>query len=206
MEKQRILIATRNKGKFPEIMEKLKDLPLEFFSLNDFDKSDSKIKEVEETAMTFEGNAIIKAVVYGTRLNMLTLADDSGLEIDALGGQPGIFSARYVEGSDKDRYEKILEEMRDVPEEKRTARFKCVIAIYNPKNQNILTFEGRIEGIILQNPKGNYGFGYDPIFFVPEIGKTLAEIEIGDKNKIDHRGRALEKFKEAFLKNDNFVQ
>lgn len=206
MEKKKILIATRNKGKFPEIMEKLKDLPLEFFSLNDFDKPDSKIKEVEETAMTFEGNAIIKAVVYGTRLNMLTLADDSGLEIDALGGRPGIFSARYVEGSDKDRYEKILEEMRDVPEEKRTARFKCVIAIYNPENQNILTFEGIVEGMILRETKGNSGFGYDPIFFVPEIGKTLAEIEIGDKNKIDHRGRALEKLKEAFLKNDNFVQ
>ncbi|HAT74050.1 MAG TPA: non-canonical purine NTP pyrophosphatase, RdgB/HAM1 family [Candidatus Moranbacteria bacterium] len=202
MEKQKLLIATRNKGKFPEIMEKLKDLPLEFFSLNDFDKSDFKIEEVEETAMTFKGNAIIKAVAYGAKLNMLTLADDSGLEIDALSGRPGIFSARYVEGSDQDRYEKILEEMKDVPEEKRTARFKCVIAIYNPKNQDISTFEGKIEGVILQKPKGTSGFGYDPIFFVPEIGETLAEIEIGSKNEIDHRGRALEKFKEAFLKND----
>jgi len=188
---KKILIATRNKGKFPEIVEKIKDLPFEFLNLNDFDNAG----DVEETAMTFEGNAIIKAMTYGIRANCLVLADDSGLEIDALNGKPGVMSARYVEGTDEDRYLKVLEEMKDVSDEKRTARFKCVIAIYNPENQEIKTFEGKVEGVILREPRGDKGFGYDPIFYVPEIGKTLAEIEVGHKNSVDHRGRALENAK-----------
>lgn len=190
MEKRELLIATKNKGKFPEIIEKLRDLPFEFVSLNEYD-----LEEPKETAMTFEGNAIIKAVTYGVRLNCLTLADDSGLEIDALSGRPGIMSARYVQGTDKDRYEKVLEEMKDVPDEKRTARFKCVVAIYDPQDQRIETCEGAVEGRILKEPRGENGFGYDPIFFVPEIGKSTAEISVSEKNAIDHRGRALDKMK-----------
>lgn len=188
---KKFLIATRNQGKLPEITEKIKDLPFEFLSLNDFDNA----QDVKETAMTFEGNAIIKAFVYGTRTNCLVLADDSGLEIDTLDGKPGVLSARYAEGTDEDRYRKVLEEMKDVPDEERTARFKCVIAVYNPENQEVRTFEGKVEGVILREPKGDKGFGYDPIFYVPEIRKTLAEIELNDKNLIDHRGRALEKSK-----------
>jgi XTP/dITP diphosphohydrolase len=189
--KIKLLIATSNKGKFSEITDKLKDLNFEFVGLNDF----SDVGEADETAMTFEGNAIIKAVTFGERTNCLTLADDSGLEVDALLGRPGILSARYAEGSDEDRYRKVLEEMKDVPDEKRTARFKCVVAIYNPTNQEIKTFEGKLEGEIFRSPIGNNGFGYDPIFYVPEIGKTLGAISVGEKNEIDHRGKALEKTK-----------
>jgi XTP/dITP diphosphohydrolase len=195
MNKRKLLIATKNKGKFPEIIEKLNGLDFDFVSLNDFES----VEEVEETAMTFEGNAIIKAVAYGSKTNCLTLADDSGLEIDALSGRPGVMSARYVEGSDEDRYKRILEEMKEVPDEEHTARFKCAIAIYDPKNQSTITFEGKVDGIILREPKGEQGFGYDPIFYIPEIGKTFAEISIDEKIKIDHRGRALEKAKKVLM-------
>jgi XTP/dITP diphosphohydrolase len=200
-EKRKLLIATRNKGKFPEIIEKLKGLDFEFVSLNDFNNAG----DVEETAMTFEGNAIIKAVIFGLRTGCLTLADDSGLEVDALSGRPGVMSARYAEGSDEDRYKKIIEEMENVSDEERTARFKCVVAIYDPENQRIETFEGKVEGVILYEPKGRKGFGYDPIFYVPEIKKTLAEINVGEKNKVDHRGRALERAKKILMNMSELV-
>ena len=125
----------------------------------------------------------------------MTLADDSGLEIDALDGRPGIYSARYTEGTDSDRYNKVLEEMKNIEQKKRTARFTSVVAIYNPKTKNTHTFYGSCEGWIQFEPKGTQGFGYDPIFFSVDLNTSFGEASDQEKNKVSHRGRALQKFK-----------
>ena len=163
MEKRKLLIATRSRGKFPEIVALLRGLPFECFSLNDVPELPQDF-EVEEPAMTFEGNAIIKAVTFGKRTGLLTLAEDAGLEVDALGGRPGVYSARYAPGTDKDRYMKLLGELEGVPDEKRTARFRAVVAMYNPRTDKVRTCEGVYEGKIVAKPQGTNGFGYDPVF------------------------------------------
>jgi XTP/dITP diphosphohydrolase len=195
---RRLLIASKNKGKVSEIKHTLADMGFEILSLNDVPGDEAK-KEVEEPAMTYEGNAIIKAMTIGNRFKMLTLADDTGLEIDALDGRPGVNSARYADRTTEGRNKSVLEEMEDVADDKRTARFTSVIAIYNPETEKVTTCEGKIEGVISREPKGENGFGYDPIFYVPELGKTLAEITFNEKSSHDHRARAMEKVKE-FLK------
>ena len=175
-----LIITTKNKGKFPEIVEKLKGLPIEFKNLLDVGYSSDF--EIEEPGSTFEGNAVIKAMTIGKQTGELTLADDSGLMVDALDGRPGVFSARYAPGTDGDRYKKLLLELDDVPDEKRSARFKAVIAVYDPKTDKVLLSEGVCEGRILREPKGQGGFGYDPVFESKDLGKTNAEASLEEKN------------------------
>ena len=197
---KKLLIATRSKGKFPEIVSELNGLPFEFLNLNNVSELPSNF-EVEEPAATLEGNAIIKAMILGKKTGFLTLAEDAGLEVDALDGRPGVYTARYAPGTDKDRYRRLLGELQGVPEEKRTARFRAVIAIYNPENDKIRTCEGIYDGKIALEPKGENGFGYDPVFYNVELGKTNAEMTMEEKNKVSHRGKALRKTKEILKQN-----
>lgn len=189
-----LLIATRNKGKFPEMIAGLQGVPCTFLSANDVPALEGF--EPDETSDSFEGNALLKAREYGEKAGMLTIADDSGVEIDALGGAPGVRSARYVEGSDLDRYRAVLDKMREVAKGQRGARFVSVIAIYDPATKKEAIVRGECLGEILKEPRGEHGFGYDPIFFVPEISKTFAEATIEEKASVDHRGRALRQAKE----------
>ncbi len=189
---KRLLIATHNKGKVREYKKLLSDLPLEITYLDELGVEE----EIEETGSTFEENARIKALGYARLTGMLTWADDSGLEVDALGGRPGVHSARYAGqgASDEDRYRKLLAEMEDVPDEDRTARFRSVVAIATPEGK-VWTTSGKCEGVIAREPKGHFGFGYDPIFHLPELGKRMAELTPEQKNQISHRGEASRKAK-----------
>lgn len=189
-EKQKLLVATGNPGKLREVSQILTGMPFEVLSLKDLGIS----MEVEETGATFAENAILKAEAYCASAGVLTLADDSGLVVDALGGRPGVLSARYGgEGlTDPQRVELLLGEMDGVPWEKRTARFRCVIALAWPGGR-LETVEGAVEGIIQYEPEGSNGFGYDPIFHLPERGCTTAQLETSDKNRISHRGQAVRK-------------
>ncbi len=147
--------------------------------------------EVEEVGATFEENAALKAKAIASLSGIMSLADDSGLEVDALGGEPGVRSARYAgEGaSDEDRVSYLLSKMRGVPWEERTARFCCVIAVASPEGA-VEFCEGKCEGMIALQPKGEGGFGYDPVFYVPALDRTMAELSQAEKNAISHRGRA----------------
>ena len=199
MVKRKLLIATGSKGKFPEIISLLDGLPFQFLNLRDISKLPVDY-EVEEPGMTFEGNAVIKAMTIGNKTGLLTLAEDAGLEVDALSGRPGVYTARYGPGTDKDRYEKLLKELQGVPDERRTARFKAVIAIYDPKNNKVRTCEGSYEGRISIKPVGTNGFGYDPVFFSSALQKTSAQMTLEEKNSISHRGVALRKAREILQK------
>ena len=190
---KRILIATTNPGKAKEVGELLADLPYDIGTLADYPNA----PEVEETGRTFLENAIIKATAYANFTGELTLADDSGLEVDALNGAPGVHSSRFAP-TDAERISKLLKMIEDVPDEKRTARFRCAVALVNPSGE-IRVREGRVEGTILREPRGSGGFGYDPIFYVAETGKTMAELESAEKNAISHRGRALAAIKEVII-------
>lgn len=185
----KLLVATQNKGKLAEYRELLADIEAEWVDLQEVGLG---AMEVEETGDTFAANAILKARAYSEASGLLTLADDSGLVVDALNGAPGVFSARYGAPdvtTDQGRYEKLLSHLQDVPMEKRTARFKCVVALTAP-GQEVLTAEGTLEGKIAFAPRGNHGFGYDPIFLL-EDGRTLAELPPEEKNRISHRHNAL---------------
>ena len=183
-----LLIATSNKDKITEIAEILAVLDLHLLSLDDLPQSHPP---VEETASTFSENAVIKAEYYFRQTGLVSLADDSGLEVDALGGRPGVYSARYGgEGiSSPGQIEMLLEELKDVPSEKRTARFVCSIAIAGLGST--VTFTGRCEGLVAFSPRGTAGFGYDPIFFDPQLGRTFAELDRAVKAEHSHRGKAL---------------
>jgi XTP/dITP diphosphohydrolase len=182
-----LLVATTNLHKLEEYRAIFSDLPYRLLSLRDLQLD----MDVEETGSTFEENAELKAQVYAQASGLLTLADDSGLEIDAMGGAPGIFSARFA-GRDtpyEERFRLILARLNGLPVEQRSARFRCAITLAEPSG-HIRTVEGIIEGVIADAPRGEGGFGYDPIFLVPEIGMTTAELTADDKNRISHRGRA----------------
>jgi XTP/dITP diphosphohydrolase len=157
--------------------------------------------DVEESGTTFAENAELKALAYARASGKLTLADDSGLEIDALGGAPGVYSARFAgkEASYEERFRLLLEQLKGLPIEQRTARFRCAITLAEPSGY-YQTVEGTLEGVIADAPRGHYGFGYDPIFFIPEFGKTSAELMPEQKNRISHRGRAAQ-LAAALLKN-----
>jgi XTP/dITP diphosphohydrolase len=187
----KLLIATHNPGKIKEYQALLTGLPLELT----YPAQEGLNIEVVETGESFAENARLKATAYARASGLLTLADDSGLEVDALDGEPGIRSARYAGrgASDEDRYRLLLEKLRGVPWEKRTARFRCVIAVATPQGQ-IHTAEGACEGIIAFAPKGEHGFGYDPVFYFQEYGMTMAELPPETKNKISHRARAAHNF------------
>ncbi len=196
-EKRNLLVATGNPGKMREVSHILKGLPFQVLSLQDFGMS----MTVEETGATFAKNAILKASAYCASAGMLTMADDSGLVVDALNGRPGVLSARYGgEGlTDPQRVELLLRELEGVPWEKRTARFRCVIALTWPGGQ-VETVEGVVEGVIQYEPEGCNGFGYDPIFHLPERVCTTAQLSTSDKNCISHRGQAVRKAANFLMK------
>ena len=190
-----IVIATRNKGKTAEIREMLKDFPVNIKNLDDF----GPIPEIEEDGDTFDENAYKKASVTARILGMPALADDSGLLVESLGGAPGVHSARYAgeKATDKQRCEKLLEEMKG--KTNRKAAFECVISIAVPTGP-ALTYEARCEGLITEEPAGQNGFGYDPVFFFPPLKKTFAELTRTEKSLVSHRGKALGELKEEFDK------
>ena len=187
---EEVIIATKNRGKAKEFDRIFKAKGMKVKTLLDF----PDIEDVEETGVTFEENAIIKAESIATLLGKMVIADDSGLEIDALEGRPGVYSARYAgnEKNDNANIDKILEELTGVPENERTARFRCALAGAQPGEETI-TFAGDCEGWILTERRGTNGFGYDPVFFLGAEGKSMAELSSEDKNKISHRAKALEK-------------
>ncbi|MFQ5611361.1 MAG: RdgB/HAM1 family non-canonical purine NTP pyrophosphatase [Anaerolineae bacterium] len=184
----KLLIATHNPGKAREYRDILAGLELD---ITDLDQEGITL-EPEETGATFAENAVLKARAFAAESGLLTLADDSGLEVDALNGKPGVYSARYGgtgRGEDVKRYERILAKLAGVPWERRTARFRCVIALAQPDGP-VQTREGTLEGFIAHRPRGTYGFGYDPIFYIPEFERHLAELDPATKHRISHRGRA----------------
>ena len=196
-EPQTLLIATHNQGKIREYTTLLAELPLTVTSLS----AAGIVEDVEETGSTFIENARLKASTYARWSNLLTWADDSGLEVDALGGRPGVYSARYAgpNTTDQDRYQKVIYELQQLPDAVRSARFRCVVAIALPNGQ-IFTTEASVEGIIIDKPRGTYGFGYDPIFYLPEYDCTMAELTADEKNRISHRGKAAAKARDLLAK------
>lgn len=193
--KPRLLFATTNAGKLRELRGLVGDA-VEVLSLKDLPRS---IPEPVEDAPTFEGNAEKKARAYAEASGLPTLADDSGLCVDALGGQPGVQSARYAPGDDKARYEKLLSELKDVPDERRTASFRCALALVKPGGGAARIEVGRCEGVIGHEPRGAHGFGYDPVFYIPSLGRTMAELAQEEKAAISHRGAAFRKMRPHLL-------
>ena len=194
---EKILVATRNKSKMAELVELLRPLRVTLVSLDDL----SIGEEIEETGETFKENAILKAEGYGQLGGLITIADDSGIEVDALGGAPGIYSARYggVGLTDLDRNNLLLKNVEKIPEQQLTARVRCVVALWIPEDKTV-TFEGKIEGMLVRVSSGNNGFGYDPIFFYGPMNKTLADIGPEEKEKISHRGFAVRMAREYLSK------
>lgn len=196
MQRARTLVlATRNKGKVEEIRDLLKDFPITVQDLSDF----GPIPEVEEDGATFEENAYKKASFTSRVLGLPALADDSGLEVDALDGAPGVRSARFGgEGADDaGRCRLLLEKLKG--EDRREAAFVCVLSLAVPTGP-ALTYEGRCEGTIASDPSGSNGFGYDPVFFYPPLGKTFAELSREEKSRVSHRGAALRELRDEFDK------
>ena len=192
MNGPKLLLATNNKGKAREYARLLEGIPFVLVTPSDMNIT----ADVKETGETFEENAILKATTLSAASGLPALADDSGLEVDALHGEPGVYSARYAgeKASDSQRVNFLLKKLRQVPEGMRQARFRCVIAIALPGGRVELT-SGECDGVIALEPRGDKGFGYDPVFFIPELNKTMAELPPDVKNRISHRARAAEKAK-----------
>ena len=195
--KHKILVATTNPGKLKELSEMLADLAgrIAWLSLRDF----SEVPEVEEDGATFADNTRKKAIGYAAATGLWTLADDSGLVIDALDGAPGVLSARFAAEEcsagdrktiDRANYEKALRLLSNVPDKQRTARFVCHLCLAGP-DEIQLEVTGSVEGVITRAPIGESGFGYDPVFYIPALGKTAAQLDPDEKNRISHRGRAI---------------
>ncbi|MCK5404676.1 MAG: XTP/dITP diphosphatase [Desulfobulbaceae bacterium] len=195
MQKIMIVLATRNEGKVRELREMLKDFPVDLKSLNDF----GPIPEVVEDGATFDDNAYKKASFTAKVLGIPAMADDSGLMVEALGGAPGIKSARYAgeDTTDADNIRKLLSDMEGISD--RRAAFECVISIAVPKGP-ALTYEARCDGEITNEPSGEEGFGYDPVFYYPPLKKTFANLTMEEKNQVSHRGKALKEVAEEFDK------
>jgi len=192
----KIVLATKNKGKAKEIKAILKDFNLELLTLDDF----PEIPNPVEDGKSFKENALKKARFVVKHLNIAAMADDSGLEVDILNKRSGILSARYAgeNATDEENNRKLLKELKDIPFEKRRASYKCVIALVFPSEREA-TVEGDCRGLISLEAKGSGGFGYDPLFYVPEYGKTMAELPPEIKNRISHRGKALAKLKNKLM-------
>lgn len=190
-----LVLATGNPGKTDEIRDLLRGFPITIKNLDDF----GPIPPVVEDGDTFEENAYKKASFVSKILGYPALADDSGLVVEALGGAPGIYSARYAgeNASDQQRYTRLLEEMKG--QANRQARFECVISLAVPAGA-ALTYEGRCEGLIAGDPAGEGGFGYDPVFYYPPLKKTFGQLSREEKGRISHRGKALQELKEEFEK------
>ncbi len=190
--KKEILIATENQGKANEIREIFKNTNYDLRFLYEF-RDKIKDLEIQENAKSFEGNALIKAIIVGDLLQMITLADDSGLCVDALGGAPGVYSARYAEEkTDAANNAKLLQEMKDVPMEKRACHYNCTVAIYDPKTKFVETVDGQWHGKVAVEPRGTKSFGYAPIFLSKDANyeKTNAESDPHELIEINHRGKA----------------
>jgi XTP/dITP diphosphohydrolase len=188
----KLLIGTGNPGKIREFREMLEADRFQWADLG----GGAPVAPPEETGRTFRENACLKAAYYAKAMDTWALADDSGLEVDALGGRPGVHSARWAEmhgegKGDEDNNRLLLRQMEGVAEEKRTARFVCVLALADPEGRIILTARDTVEGRILRGPRGSNGFGYDPLFLIDEMGRTTAELEPAEKHRISHRGKAL---------------
>lgn len=195
-EKLQIVLATSNPGKIAELQSMLEALPIEWIPQAEFD-----IPDIDETGKTFIENAILKARHAAKLSGLPALADDSGLVIDALDGAPGIYSARYAgkEATSEERNQKILDEMRDVPKEERSAAYHCVLALVEYEDDPVpLICHGVWEGSILFEPRGNNGFGYDPIFYVTTNRCSAAELSTAEKNAISHRGQVVDQLLEVF--------
>ena len=195
---RKLLIATRNEKKMPGLLAGLKDIPFRVISLND-----TYIPEnftVEEPGSTYEAHAAIKAFTYGKRAGMLTLAEDSGIEVDALGGWPGVYSATHKEGSDADRMMELLAKLKGVPESERGAQYRSTIAIYDPVNDKVRFAEGTTRGRITTEPHGDDDFGYNPVFFSDDLQQIFGEATFEEKVRVSHRTRAVQKAREVLLK------
>jgi XTP/dITP diphosphohydrolase len=197
-----VLIATANAGKVREFRQML---GAERFTWHDLAGRNDKTP-VEETGRTFRANACLKSSQYAMRHRIWALADDSGLEVDALGGAPGVTSARWAEingtgRGDADNNKTLLKQLENVPDEARSARFVCVLALADPAGRVILTVRDTVEGTILRSARGSNGFGYDPLFFITDLGKTTAELLPEEKHRISHRGKALQRLRELMERN-----
>lgn len=183
-----IVIATNNKGKAKEFKSLFNDYGYKVKTLHDF----PEIGEIPETGNTFAENALQKASAISRELNTIVLADDSGLEVEALNNEPGIYSARYAgeHGNDQKNNEKLLKELKNVPKEERKANFHCTLVLVGP-GRDPLFVEGNINGFILFSSKGENGFGYDPLFYIPSLEKSMGELTEAEKNKISHRAKAI---------------
>lgn len=197
----KIVLATHNKGKIREFKEAFSEIGVEAIPISEI----KSLPEPEETGTTFEENALLKAHYYSKAIGLPVLSDDSGIIATALGDKPGVYSARYAghHGDDKANNQKLIEDLKPFSEEERTGRYVCVVALSWPDGKS-LTGKGTCEGVIRDFYQGTGGFGYDPLFYLPEFGKTMAELSLEDKNKISHRGRALKdllaKLKNSFQK------
>lgn len=183
----RLLLATRNRDKVEEIREALAGLEIDLLTVDEL----GPLPEVIEDQETLKGNAIKKAATLASLSGLLSLADDTGLEVDALNGAPGVYSSRYSgeNATYAENVTRLLSELEGIRPAERTARFRCVIAIADARG--VETVDGVCEGLIIDEPRGSGGFGYDPVFMVPDTGKTMAELSMAEKNRISHRGRAL---------------
>ena len=196
----RIVFATGNAGKMKEIRMIMEDTGMEILSM----KEAGIAPDIEENGKTYEENALIKARAVAAYTDDIVLADDSGLEIDYLGGEPGVYSARYLgeDTSYRIKNATLIQRLEGVPDDKRTARFVCAIAAVLPDGRE-LTTRAAVEGRIGYEEKGEHGFGYDPIFYVPKFHKTTAELTEEEKNQVSHRGQALQRMKEELEKYEN---
>ena len=194
----KLLLATNNPGKARELAALLQGLPFAITT----PQEEGFALEVEETGATFEENAVLKATAFARASGLLALADDSGLEVDALGGEPGVLSARYagLEATDEERIRYLLGKLEGIEWSRRDARFRSIIALADPEGDAQL-FEGVCEGVIAFEPNGAGGFGYDPVFYVPVLGKHMAELGLAGKNRISHRGQAARKAVEYLMGN-----
>lgn len=189
-----VIIATKNVGKAKEFEKLFLPLGMTVKTLLDY----PDLKDVDETGTTFAENAVLKAETISKVLGVMVIGDDSGLEVDALEGRPGVYSARYagIEKNDEANIDKVLAELQDVPENERTARFCCALAMAEPGKETLTVF-GTCEGRILRERRGSNGFGYDPVFFIESEGKAMAELSSEEKNKISHRANAIKQLEET---------
>lgn len=195
---RQLLIATHNRQKLAEMQSLLGDMPFTLLTVDDagFDPD----FRVDETAETFEGNALIKAFICGKKSGLLTLGEDSGLEIDALGGRPGVYTKRYAEGTSDNGHAKIFAELENISDSERGAQFHSVVAIYDPATDAVRVCEGIARGKITREARGTNGFGQDPIFEYEGTGKTGGEMSSEEKNAVSHRAKAFAKAREILLK------
>lgn len=193
---KKIVIASKNQGKIKEFKKILEPMGFQVYTSEDF----PEIGEIQETGKSFSENALIKAKYVAKKLGMIVLADDSGLEVNVLGGAPGVYSARYAgeKATDEENNQKLLSELKEVGGVERQGRYVSALALYDPDNDEAKMVEGTCEGVILEERRGSGGFGYDSLFYIPSLGKTFAEIPLETKNRISHRGKALKKLKKIY--------